>query len=113
VVDAMETLAAAQRAMVSAERRRAQAARRHREAITARRAAQRARIAALQLATADGTPEAMRRAAEAMGTSTPRVYQLLREYDRRDPSPPADQRTRRAAPRASPRGSGPRKRRGS
>jgi hypothetical protein len=34
-------------------------------------------------ATLDGTPEAMKAAAQAMGVSLARVYQLTRDYDRR------------------------------
>lgn len=109
-LEAMEALAAAQHAMLSAERCRARAATRHRQAVTALRAAQRARIAALRLATAGGTPEVMKRAAEVTGTSTSRVYQLLREYDRRDPN---HQRSDEHHDTTSPRRSGPRRRQGS
>jgi hypothetical protein len=83
LVDLFEELAAAQRVMVAAERRRARAAKRHREATAAVRAAQRDRIDKLRAATADGTPETMRRAAAVMGISLARPYQLLREDDAR------------------------------
>ena len=81
-VDALEELAAAQRAMVAADRRRKRAARRHREASADTKVKQRARMTALRRATADGTPEVMKAAAAAMGISVSRVYQLLREYDK-------------------------------
>jgi hypothetical protein len=83
MADPFEELAAAQRTMQAADKRRKRAAKRHREATTAVKAAYHERLAKLRVATADRTPETMKHAAEVMGISTPRVYQLLSEDNER------------------------------